>query len=903
MVSPTHDPDAEPAEAAWLKRLRLILQLSAPGLIVLLKAAHEAAARELVALLQSEPDASGDVPPLRILFEPRALLGVPVESRVILVKPGAQSAWLNTHRPIVRQRRLTLFLWCAPGCLIDLQRKAPDFTDWISHRIEIPQKVPDFVSHVLAQHDHAGTTIAMGNVTALPEAWKILSVREASYAELREACKQSPVCVNGVTDALHLLTALIAHTEANAGHGLLLADPRVVGQWQPYMDAAPVDWEEAARKLAEEGVSQPEIAAATRDLAPGSIGVVRDAPDPIRNNPRWQQMLVLAKDRITLEAVRLATALELVAIADLWSTEHGLHLTAQDLLSLSQRARMWGDNSHAIWLLHRAMLSIPETGKEQIQALLRSDLAEIFFNDGETQHALFILRTEVLPVYEKLEDDVAIAETTKQINRILCIQRQIDEALRRPEEDIIPSLMLIGDDIPRVDAVRRTANALEEHGDLDEALRLRRDHILPMLEATGDTLSVALTWGQIAEIHSRSGRVDQMLQIRRDRELPVYKSMGYVRLYTNTRGHIADALQMMGDSDKALRICREEMMPVYQRLGDQRSHAVTMGYIAKIRTSKGEIEKSLRLYEKMLEIFERLGDQRSHAVTMGYTAQILSSKGEYDDALRLYEKILEIFERLGDQRSRAVTMGYTARILVSKTKYKEALELYEKMLEIFKRLSDQRSYSVTLGDIAQIRLLKGEDEEALRIYKERLEILERLDDQRSRAVTLGNVARVLLARDEVQRAELFLEERLRVYRKLGDLDGMTYALFDLGWIYMTRRDFQRARQVLTESWSNLMRDGRTDGIGSVGGLLGQVLIVTGDVTDGLYTFAKARAAWMTLHEVEQMNRTEQLARDGIALLLQDRVSVSEDLEEAATRLEREGFDEQAAWLRSLPSGV
>jgi tetratricopeptide (TPR) repeat protein len=288
----------------------------------------------------------------------------------------------------------------------------------------------------------------------------------------------------------------------------------------------------------------------------------------------------------------------------------------------------------------------------------RSQVAGILMRRGELDEALRILRTEVLPVHERLGDVRSTAVTQGQVAEILTRQGDLAAALTIRREQVL-AFARLGDLRERALTMGYVADILQARGELDESLRIRREEELPVYERLGDVRRRALTMGKVADILQARGELDEALRIRREEELPVFERLGDVRSRAITLGQVTDILQARGELDEALRILREELLPVYERLGDVRERAVTMGKVADILQARGELDEALRIRrEEELPVYERLGDVRSRAVCLANIAVGEAWLGNLTEADQiLAEEVTPALERLGD-RVQLVSLGF-----------------------------------------------------------------------------------------------------------------------------------------------------------------------------------------------------------------------------------------------------
>jgi len=110
--------------------------LSAQGVLTLVDNAAPARLREAYLRLRARDPATD------VIVDVVRLADLPAGTTVILaLKPpigGDDLDWLNLNRPIVSDRRYNVVLWCEDDAAAVLARRAPDFFDWISARVDCP---------------------------------------------------------------------------------------------------------------------------------------------------------------------------------------------------------------------------------------------------------------------------------------------------------------------------------------------------------------------------------------------------------------------------------------------------------------------------------------------------------------------------------------------------------------------------------------------------------------------------------------------------------------------------------------------------------------------------------------------------------------------------------------------
>lgn len=127
----------------WLARVELALRLASAGVIVLVDGARDA---HLPALLRALSRARPDV---AVCLSPGELDALPPDAWVVYRPAPGDAEALNLGRPRFARDRWRVVLWCDAAASAALARGAPDFFDWISHRVEAPRTPAPFAVEAL----------------------------------------------------------------------------------------------------------------------------------------------------------------------------------------------------------------------------------------------------------------------------------------------------------------------------------------------------------------------------------------------------------------------------------------------------------------------------------------------------------------------------------------------------------------------------------------------------------------------------------------------------------------------------------------------------------------------------------------------------------------------------------
>lgn len=286
--------------------------------MVLLRGAHPAAVKPLVeTLLEGRAPGDPAAPCVRVCFSPHELLDAPVGARVVLVGAERAPEWLNTHRPVVSERELMLLLWVEDEALEHLRRNAPDFLDWVSHRIEVPWFAPEGAVAELHRAMARVTWIAVAGAELVNVAAEGRLEIEAKqhYDEIANVMEIGDVLVRGLEHDDELWRLLIAHAAVGWGHHVVLAEPCVLPPCMWIIDARIEDWEKSARRLESIGVEYARLVAAL-ESSPGRATRPLLARRLAIDEAHMELLGHVAREQVNPAAVKLAQDLGLDDIAE-----------------------------------------------------------------------------------------------------------------------------------------------------------------------------------------------------------------------------------------------------------------------------------------------------------------------------------------------------------------------------------------------------------------------------------------------------------------------------------------------------------------------------------------------------------------------------------------------------------
>lgn len=261
---------------------------------------------------------------------------------------------------------------------------------------------------------------------------------------------------------------------------------------------------------------------------------------------------------------------------------------------------------------------------------------------------------------ERVGNDAANAQALALLAELQWLRGDPSGALQRLRSEVLPVFERLDDLRWKAFVMSKIADILQVRGEVEDALRIWKDEVLPVFERLDDKHSKAATMGQIADILLGLGQVDEALRIRTVEELPVYERLGDLLGKARAKGQIAEILIRRGQLDEALRLLVEEVVPAFESLGDVHSRAVTMGQIAYILQRRGQFDEAMRIHrDEQLPVFERMGDVRSTAVALFDIANLMATQGKPAMALDLLRaEVLPRFEQMALKREAEITRSW-----------------------------------------------------------------------------------------------------------------------------------------------------------------------------------------------------------------------------------------------------
>lgn len=243
-------------------------------------------------------------PELEVHTDVPRVLDAPHGATLVLVPRAEDADWLNINRPVFAQRELRVVLFCDTETTVALARKAVDFFDWISHRVECPSKPPRFavagIRCALAARAPGivwqGGDLEATFAAARPHGRLHRVSAARPYAEMLAEVRQHRGAWLAWTDIdSQFRLRRVRWALAEAGHRTrtILVEPAVSSPgWWP-VHARVQDVREARSLLEKAGASHPGRIAALNELEPEAITLMQSLLEDGIDDPTPDAALML----------------------------------------------------------------------------------------------------------------------------------------------------------------------------------------------------------------------------------------------------------------------------------------------------------------------------------------------------------------------------------------------------------------------------------------------------------------------------------------------------------------------------------------------------------------------------------------------------------------------------------
>ncbi len=344
---------------------------------------------------------------------------------------------------------------------------------------------------------------------------------------------------------------------------------------------------------------------------------------------------------------------------------HNIRNEATELNLLANFYREAGDPQKGLDYCAQA-LSI-ETSKGQ-QAQSKNVEGRILTDLGQEQKALDLF-TEILPVWQQINNQLGEASTLNNMGRVYNDLGQRDKAL---------------------DALNRA---------------------LPMWRKLDNRAGEASTLDNLGRCYSDMGRSQEALD-NLNQALPLWRAVGEIGGEAQTLNNLGRTYTNLGEKEKALE-SYQAAVPLWRELGHPEGLAASLNAVGRVYDDLGQKQQGLDYYNQALPLWREVGNRSGVALALYDIGRVHYELGEPDKSLDFYNQALDIWRETQDHRGVAAALNHIARAYDALGQRDKALDLDYQALAAWRDVQDQRGEAFALASIGRVLADQGKLEQAL----------------------------------------------------------------------------------------------------------------------------------------------------------------------------------------------
>jgi tetratricopeptide (TPR) repeat protein len=713
--------------------------------LVLLAGAHPEGIETLVRALVPEH------PRLEVHTDARRLATVEPGTVVLLVPDPSQATWLNLERPLFAQRALRTILFADEPMITALVRQAPDFYNWISHRIELPEAPSRHARRTVQAAlcaRAAGIVWTGGNLravfqAALPGRSLMFVSAAISYEEMVYAARPAAhrwIAWTDVGDAMKLHRVKWAMAEAGRRGRALLVEP-LVGEpsyWVAHERSMPLP--EAISSLEAAGAARGGRLAALTGFGPGAIQVCG-------------ALLRKGMSATVLERALLDGDVDPEAVLATLAIEQGGTLPEGAL-----RLRGAGDRANAQDL---AEIELQSRGEERRWATAAWGAN----NAGEPRIALSWARRAL----HADENDASALAAAGHALKELGSTHEAEEMLRR-SIDVMKHhpTSASADDITTRSSL---AQVLKQQGEYAEAEAVLREAITLAEQPPPPPIDVEelkVSGIDVSKIEEVLLRLEDLSRNLRRMQLAVLLQS------------LSDLVEAQGGHDEAERLLRTSILLEPKNAAAHHGLGGLLFRLGRYEEAEVEIVEALRMLEQSVGL-----EHPSYAKSLHELANIRAVEGRYAEAELLFRTCLLTWNKQPGENlvSHAATLNGLAGVMHAQGSAFEAERLLRQALALAEEhlAPNDPILSVVLAQLGSLLGTLGRAAEG-DPYVQRAVAIARGGHPESRhelGEVLAALAQVQAAQDKPEAAATAKEALGELMRSLGPQHPVTMRLKDM----------------------------------------------------------------------------------------------------------------------------
>jgi tetratricopeptide (TPR) repeat protein len=702
MVLPAPPAHTPPVEPHWFDDVVLAIELSAHGVLTLVDHAAPSRLRQAFLRLRAR-DAATD-----LIVDVQRLATLPPGATVILAMAPSITTdaldWLNLNRPVIADRRLNLVLWCEGDAAATLARRAPDFFDWISARVDCPPAPAAFaVADVKAAIRARAPGIAWAGpgleetLAAVRPGRPVRRVAVASYQSMIDALtsrERGWLFLEGISTAFHLRRLQWAMAES--GRRVIVLRPSIAWHlpgWSP-VQAEHMQIVEAVLELTAAGGTGRLVA--LTGLDPAACAYAAYLLHHGSESARLEEFLATSPDP-RAAVLELARTLEWPSAGEDAAPQNAVDHGTVDNVFDRAVARQRQDEQRA--------LLMPPDGNQWVE------LGTAALAAGDPEVAIrWLSRALQAGDTSPSMSTFAVAQRGRALSRAAQfvaarsdLERAYMEAKQLGDSWLIAlSAAALGDTLRELGEPQRAREALET--------ALNTNAYLGAEDAAGVMEALARTLLAQDDLTQARMQLERALTLRRSARGTDEDPSIAISLTA-----LGTLLAEQGDPEGAMRVLAHSLA-IWERLGSTREPAIaiTLRNLAVLRWQSGDaVEASSHLHRALELQYKMLGPEHpAIADTLVALARVLAASGDLAAAQSALQDALGMQQRAfrGDgQLAGATTRRELAKVLAAQGNLTGAIANLQHVLATQRRIlerDDHPDVAATLRELERLQALQ-----------------------------------------------------------------------------------------------------------------------------------------------------------------------------------------------------
>lgn len=332
---------------------------------------------------------------------------------------------------------------------------------------------------------------------------------------------------------------------------------------------------------------------------------------------------------------------------------------------------------------------IYENDVNQIYAVCLNNIGIIYRWKGELEKAMEYHK-EAFDIYQKLKDEIGLANTLNSIGLVYTDKTDFDKALEYHNN----SLEIYKEKGYKLGVSANLINIsiiYQYKGDLEVSINLLKEALI-ISNDIKDKYGKAAALNNLGMAYKNLGYLESALSYSK-------KSLDIFKQNKDKRGEAAQLDNIVGiyyfkkDFDKGLEYSKKSLK-IHIETGNKKGQSISLSNIGLSYAYKGDLDKAIDYFKKSLKLSKECNYLIGELNQLGNIGTIYLNKGDYDKSLVNYQKILKNHKKMGAKKLTALdylNISVLYKNQGNKSKYNEYYDKAIKMDEEYiKRLTNNQ---------------------------------------------------------------------------------------------------------------------------------------------------------------------------------------------------------------------